>query len=314
MNKRNIIMDCDPGHDDAIAMILAVANQNTLSIEAITTVGGNVDVEKNTLNALKVCDIIQLNDVPVAKGAERPLVKDIVVAESIHGESGLEGPNLPDVPTKQAESVHAVDLISDKLHKSNGPMTIVATGPLTNVAMVLIKEPELKHKIKEIVLMGGGTFGNWTPAAEFNFYVDAEAAHVVFNSGIPIRMFGLDVTHQVQATDQVISRISNIDNHVSEFIVELLRFFNKTYQDVFHFDGAPIHDACTIAYLIDPAMFKFKHVHVDIETKGEHTYGMTAVDRLGVTGKEPNVYFAYEADTTKFWDLLERSIAFYSDK
>ncbi|MFD2639990.1 nucleoside hydrolase [Piscibacillus salipiscarius] len=312
MTKTNIIIDCDPGHDDAIAMILAASNQDLLNIKAITTVGGNVEVEKNTLNALRICDIIGLEQVPVAKGAKRPLVKDIEVAESIHGESGLEGPNLPDVPTKQIIDTHAVDLILEILHNTDEPITLVATGPLTNIAMVLIKEPELKQKISEIVLMGGGTFGNWTPAAEFNIYVDAEAADVVFKSGIPICMFGLDVTHQVLATNEEIAKLQNINNNVSEFVVELLHFFTKTYQDVFDFEGAPIHDACTIAYLIDPSIFTFKHVHVDIETKGEHSYGMTAVDRLGVTGKEPNVHFATEANTSKFWTLLEKSVASYS--
>jgi len=159
--------------------------------------------------------------------------------------------------------------------------------------------------------MGGGTFGNWTPAAEFNIWVDAEAAKVVFNSGVPIAMFGLDVTHQAIATDEIIDELSTIDNSVTHFVVELLKFFAKTYKEVFGFSGPPIHDACTVAYLIDPSIFQLKHVHVDIETKGEFTYGMTVVDTLGTTGKEPNVHFAVQLDFDKFWDLMMRALKSY---
>src|SRR5699024_954832 len=310
MNKK-VILDCDPGHDDAIAMILAASKVSNLEIEAITTVAGNVEVEKNTLNALKVCDIIGLDDVPVAQGAEGPLVKTREIAEEIHGETGLDGPELPKIPTKKAIDKHAVDVIIEKVLNTDEPITLVPTGPLTNIAMAMNKEPKIIPKIKEIVLMGGGTFGNWTPAAEFNIWVDAEAAKVVFNSGVPIAMFGLDVTHQAIATDEIVEKLSNIDNSVAHFVVELLKFFAKTYKDVFGFSGPPIHDACTVAYLIDPSIFQLKHVHVDVETKGELSYGMTVVDTLRTTGKEPNVHFADQLDFDKFWDLMTRALESY---
>ncbi|GAA0449686.1 nucleoside hydrolase [Alkalibacillus silvisoli] len=309
VEQRRVILDCDPGHDDAISMILANANDK-IKIEAVTTVAGNVEVDKTTLNARRVCDIIGL-DVPVAQGSNRPMVRETQIAESIHGDSGLDGPNLPDVPNTPVARKHAVDLIIEKVMESDGDLTLVPTGPLTNIAMAMVKEPKIVPKIQEIVLMGGGTFGNWTPAAEFNIWVDAEAAKVVFESGVPIAMFGLDVTHQAQATDETIDRFAAIDNPVSEFVVELLRFFKKTYKEVFGFDGAPIHDACTVAYLIDPSIFQTVDVRVDIETKGEFAYGMTCVDLLEVTGRTPNTKFAQSLNQEKFWGLLSDALATY---
>ncbi|MBY7144464.1 nucleoside hydrolase [Virgibacillus sp. NKC19-3] len=309
----NVIMDCDPGHDDAIAIILAASKISKLNIEAITTVAGNVEVEKNTLNALKVSDIVGLEEVPIVQGADRPLFKKREIAEEIHGETGLEGPLLPKNPSTKASEGHAVDLIIDKVLKSDKPITLVPTGPLTNIALAMMKEPKIIPKIKEIVLMGGGSFGNWTPAAEFNIYVDAEAAKVVFESDVPITMFGLDVTHQALATEDIIKDLSKIDNTVANFVVELLTFFSKAYKGVFGFEGGPIHDACTVAYLMDPSLFDFNQVHVDIETKGEYTYGMTAIDHLGVTGKAPNVKFAHKLHKDKFWNLLTNALESYSN-
>ncbi|MBB5172459.1 nucleoside hydrolase [Texcoconibacillus texcoconensis] len=308
---KKVILDCDPGHDDAISIILAASNISDLKIEAITTVAGNVEVEKNTQNTLKVCDMIGLTDVPVAQGVERPLVKEREIAEEIHGDTGLDGPDLPEIPTKQAIDQHGVDLIIEKVLNAGDDITLVPTGPLTNIALAMIKEPKIIPKIKEIVLMGGGTFGNWTPAAEFNIYVDAEAANVVFNSGVPISMFALDVTHQAIATDEIIEQLSNIDNATAHFVVELLVFFKKTYKEVFGFSGPPIHDACTVAYLLDPSIFKCQHVRVDVETKGEFSYGMTVVDKLKTTGKDPNVHFAYELNFDKFWDLMTKALQSY---
>ncbi|KMM36849.1 nucleoside hydrolase [Guptibacillus hwajinpoensis] len=299
---RRVIIDCDPGHDDAISIILA-ASSDRIHIEGITTVAGNVEVEKTTLNALRVCELLGL-DVPVARGAEQPLVKTREFAPDIHGDSGLEGPQLPEVPKKTAIEQHAVDFIIEKVLKSDGEITLVPTGPLTNIALAIQKAPTIVEKIKEIVLMGGGTFGNWTPTAEFNIYVDAEAAEIVFNCGVPVTMFGLDVTHQAITTPAILDRINSIETGVSEFVRDLLVYFTKTYKEVFGFEGAPIHDACTIAYLIDESIFEFEKVRVDIETKGEYTYGTTCVDRLHVTGREPNVKFAYSLDFEKFWVLL----------
>ncbi|TKD70877.1 nucleoside hydrolase [Pseudalkalibacillus hwajinpoensis] len=303
---RKVILDCDPGHDDAISIILA-ASSNRIQIEGITTVAGNVEVEKTTLNALKVCELIGL-DVPVARGAEQPLVKVREFAPDIHGDSGLDGPQLPEVPKKTAIEQHAVDFIIEKVMKSDGEITLVPTGPLTNIAHAIQKEPGIVEKIKEIVLMGGGTFGNWTPTAEFNIYVDAEAADIVFNCGVPVTMFGLDVTHQAITTPAILEKIDSIESVTSVFVRDLLVYFTKTYREVFGFEGAPIHDACTIAYLIDESIFEFEKVRVDIETKGEYTYGTTCVDRLNVTGREPNVKFAHSLDFEKFWALLLRAL------
>ncbi len=304
--KRKVILDCDPGHDDAISIILA-ASSDRIQIEGITTVAGNVSVEKTTLNALKVCDFIGL-DVPVARGAEQPLVKTREFAPDIHGDSGLDGPELPEVPKKMTIDKHAVDFIIERLLDSDGEITLVPTGPLTNIALAIQKEPAIVSKIREIVLMGGGTFGNWTPTAEFNIYVDAEAAEIVFNCGVPVTMFGLNVTHEAIATQAILKEISSIGTNVSNFVGDLLVFFTKTYKEVFGFEGAPIHDACTVAYLIDETIFDFEMVRVDIETKGEFTYGTTCVDRLNITGREANVKFANGIDQKKFWTLLKEAL------
>jgi len=311
-NRRKIIIDCDPGHDDAIAILLGAANPN-VELVGITTVAGNAEVEKTTVNALKVCEIAGLTDLPVAKGSGQPLVRKRETAADIHGDSGMDGPSLPD-PTKTIVGEHAVDFIIRQLLASDGDITLVPVGPLTNIAMAIRKEPAIMPKIREIVLMGGGTFGNWTPAAEFNIFVDAEAAKVVFESGVPLTMFGLDLTHKALATPEIQARIQAIGNPVSGFVVELLQFFMHTYKEVFGFDGAPIHDACCVAYCIDPSVFTCRKLHVDIETQGEFTYGMTVVDMLGVTGKEPNVNVALELDTEKFWDMMISTLANYSDK
>ncbi|CAD2074700.1 nucleoside hydrolase [Phocicoccus pinnipedialis] len=299
---KNIILDCDPGHDDAINIIIAAAKSDAFNILGITTVGGNVEVEKNTLNALKVLELLK-SDIPVYKGQSRPLVRKIEIATEIHGESGMDGPVLPE-PTRKEEKMHGVDFIIEAVKNSKDKVTLVPTGPLTNIAMALIKEPSIKENIEEIVLMGGGTFGNWTPAAEFNIFVDAEAAEVVFTSGIPLAVFGLDVTHQVIATDDIVQRVGKIDNEIATFVKELLIFFGQTYKDFFGINGGPIHDACTCMYLLNPNMFTMEDVNVTIETKGESTYGMTVVDLLKKTGKKENARFATGVDQDVFWNTF----------
>ncbi|MHC0552596.1 nucleoside hydrolase [Salinicoccus sp. CNSTN-B1] len=312
MTHRKVILDCDPGHDDAISIIIAASAKSSLDILGITTVAGNVEVDKNTINALKVKGLLKI-DVPVIQGAARPLVKESEIATEIHGESGMDGPVLPE-PDSQKEEGHAVDFIINQVKKADGKVTLVPTGPLTNIAMALIKAPEIKSDIEEIVLMGGGTFGNWTPSAEFNIYVDAEAAKVVFDSGILVTMFGLDVTHQVIATDEIQKRLAVIDNPTAKFVSELLIFFGDMYKEHFGMSGGPIHDACTTMYLLDADLFTFKHVHADVETKGELTYGETVVDLLGVTGKPANTKFAYEVDQEKFWNLFETILKSYGEE
>ncbi|EHJ08515.1 nucleoside hydrolase [Staphylococcus simiae] len=306
-----IIMDCDPGHDDAIALILAGAANSTLEILAVTTVAGNQAVEKNTTNALNVLDIMGRDDIDVAVGANRPLIKEAAFAAEIHGDSGLDGPTLPDKPAKEPLKQAAADVIINHVTTSPEPVTIVATGPLTNVATALIRRPDIADNIASITLMGGGTFGNWTPTAEFNIWVDAEAAKRVFDSGIRINVFGLDVTHQVLATDQVIERFSHIDNDVAQFVVELLRFFKSTYKKHFDMDGGPIHDACTILYLLHPEVFTMQHVNIDIEHQSDLTYGTMSVDLNRVTGKDANAYFATEVDVEQVWNIMEATLQTY---
>lgn len=300
---RNVILDCDPGHDDAVSIIIAASKKSDLNILGITTVAGNVSVDKNTINALKVAELLKLQ-VPVVEGSSRPLVKQSEIAPEIHGDTGMDGPELPE-PTKVVEEGHAVDFIIEQVKTSKEKVTLVPTGPLTNVALALIKAPEIKENIDEIVLMGGGTFGNWTPAAEFNIYVDAEAARVVFESGIPLTMFGLDVTHQVIATPDIVERVGKIDNDIAQFVKELLIFFGQAYKDHFGFNGGPIHDACTTMYLMKPELFEFQHLNVSIETKGEFSYGMTVVDKLNTTGLKANTNFAWNVDQEAFWQVFE---------
>lgn len=309
---RNVILDCDPGHDDAISIIIAASEVSDLNILGITTVAGNVEVEKNTINTLKICELLGL-DVPVVQGARRPLVKASEIAPEIHGETGMDGPVLAD-PKIQVTEGHAVDFIIDQVMSSTESVTLVPTGPLTNIAMALIKEPRIIENIDEIVLMGGGTFGNWTPAAEFNIFVDAEAAKVVYDSSVPVTMFGLDVTHQVIATKDIIERVGKIDNEIAVFVKELLIFFGEAYKDHFGFNGGPIHDACTTMYLLKPELFQTEYLNVTVETKGEYSYGMTVVDTLSVTGREPNTNVALGVDTNGFWTLFEEILLSFGDK
>ncbi len=311
MTTRKIIMDCDPGHDDAIAIVLAAA-QPELDILAITTVSGNAEIEKTTDNALKICDLVSLTDVIVSKGASEPLVRLRETAPGIHGDSGLDGPELP-APSRSWSEEHGADTIIRLVKESNEPVTILPTGPLTNVALALTKAPEIKENIEEIVLMGGGTFGNWTPSAEFNIWADPEAARKVFESGIPTVVMGLDITHQALATKEVIEQVNQIDNRVANIVSELLVFFASTYKEMFDFDGAPVHDVLTVAYLVAPELFTMKDVNIAVETKGEFTAGTTLVDLHGVTGREVNAKFGVELDVDGFWKLMIEALRKYSN-
>ncbi|MFC5591988.1 nucleoside hydrolase [Sporosarcina soli] len=311
MTTRKIIMDCDPGHDDAIAIILAAA-QPELDILAITTVSGNAEIEKTTDNALKICDLVSLTDVIVSKGASEPLVRLRETAPGIHGDSGLDGPELP-APSRSWSEEHGADTIIRLVKESHEPVTILPTGPLTNVALALTKAPEIKENIEEIVLMGGGTFGNWTPSAEFNIWADPEAARKVFESGIPTVVMGLDITHQALATKEVIEQVNQIDNRVANIVGELLVFFASTYKEMFDFDGAPVHDVLTVAYLVAPELLTMKEVNIAVETKGEFTAGTTLVDLHGVTGREVNAKFGVELDVDGFWKLMIEALKKYSN-
>ncbi|MBW3782300.1 pyrimidine-specific ribonucleoside hydrolase RihA [Aeromonas veronii] len=306
-----VILDCDPGHDDAIALILALASPE-LDVLAVTTSAGNQTPDKTLNNALRILTLLGRNDIPVAAGAPKPLARELIIADNVHGESGLDGPKLPD-PAFAPQAMTGIELMAKCLRESPQPVTLVPTGPLTNIALLLAAHPELKGKIARIVLMGGAAgAGNWTPAAEFNIYVDPEAADMVFKSGIPITMCGLDVTHEAQVMDEDIERVRAITNPVAQCVAGLLDFFMIYHRDPkWGFSGAPLHDPCTIAWLLAPELFHGVECRVDIETSGEHTVGMTVVDRYGLTGKPANALVLLGLDRAGFIDLLvERLRAF----
>lgn len=299
-----VILDCDPGHDDAIALILALASPE-LKVLAVTTSAGNQTPDKTLNNALRILTLLGRDDIPVAAGAPKPLARELIIADNVHGESGLDGPTLPD-PAFAPVAMTALELMAKCLRESPEPVTLVPTGPLTNIALLLAAHPELKSKIARIVLMGGAAGpGNWTPAAEFNIYVDPEAADMVFKSGLPITMCGLDVTHEAQVMDEDIARVRAITNPVAQCVAGLLDFFMIYHRDPkWGFAGAPLHDPCTIAWLLAPALFHGVECRVDIETGGTHTSGMTVVDRYGLTGKAANALVLLGLDRAGFIDLL----------
>ncbi|MFM5016216.1 pyrimidine-specific ribonucleoside hydrolase RihA [Aeromonas veronii] len=299
-----VILDCDPGHDDAIALILALASPE-LKVLAVTTSAGNQTPDKTLNNALRILTLLGRDDIPVAAGAPKPLARELIIADNVHGESGLDGPKLPD-PAFAPQAMTGIELMAKCLRESPQPVTLVPTGPLTNIALLLAAHPELKGKIARIVLMGGAAgAGNWTPAAEFNIYVDPEAADMVFKSGIPITMCGLDVTHEAQVMDEDIERVRAITNPVAQCVAGLLDFFMIYHRDPkWGFAGAPLHDPCTIAWLLAPELFHGVECRVDIETRGEHTVGMTVVDRYGLTGKPANALVLLGLDRPGFIDLL----------
>ncbi|HDT6528656.1 TPA: pyrimidine-specific ribonucleoside hydrolase RihA [Raoultella ornithinolytica] len=306
-----IILDCDPGHDDAIAMVLALASPE-LDVKAITASAGNQTPDKTLRNVLRMLTLLGRQDIPVAGGARKPLMRELIIAENVHGESGLDGPALPE-PDFTPQACTAVELMAKTLRESPQPVTIVATGPQTNVALLLNSHPELHDKIARIVLMGGAmVLGNWQPAAEFNIYVDPEAAEIVFQSGIPVVMAGLDVTHRAQIHGLDIERSRQVGNPVATIVAELLDFFMEYHKDAkWGFTGAPLHDPCTIAWLLKPELFTSVERWVGVETQGKYTQGMTVVDYYFLTGKQPNTTVLLDIDRERFVDLLVERLAFY---
>jgi inosine-uridine nucleoside N-ribohydrolase len=281
---RPILLDCDPGHDDAVAILLAAGRPDAVEMRAVTTVGGNAELDKVTLNARRVLTLAGVTDVPVAAGAAGPRRGDLMTALDVHGKSG------------------AVELMVDR-----GPATVVATGPLTNVAELLERSPET---VEEIVWMGGSTGrGNTRPYAEFNALVDPEAAEIVFASGKPLTMVGLNLTHQAQATPEVVERLRAVGNAAADATIGWLSFFAETYRTVYGMAGPPVHDACAVALLIDPSLVRSVETFVAIETEGRWTRGATAVDLYGRLGMAPNARVAMELDVDRFWDLVIGAIA-----
>ncbi|MCO5064154.1 MAG: nucleoside hydrolase [Rhizobiaceae bacterium] len=302
---RKIIIDTDPGQDDAIAILLALASPE-LDVLGITAVAGNVPLALTEKNARKICELAGRPETRVFAGAERPLVRKLVTAEYLHGKTGLDGPVLPE-PSMKLQSQHAVDFIVETLmREESGTVTLCHLGPLTNIGLALIREPRIAPRIGEIVLMGGGFFegGNKTPAAEFNIYVDPYAADIVLRAGIPTVIMPLDVTHQALTTHKRLDAFRRLGSPVGDAAVALLEFFERYDEEKYGTDGGPLHDPCVIAYLLRPDLFKGRQVNVQVEISSELTMGMTVIDWWGVTGLVKNATVMRYIDADGFFALL----------
>ncbi len=298
----DIILDSDPGHDDAIALLLALASPE-LNLLGVTTVSGNQTLEKTTANAIRVLDHVGRTEVPVAAGADRPLVRERHVAAEVHGETGLDGPDLPP-PSRPAEDGHAIDWIAMTLVSSPGPVTLVPTGPLTNIAQFLARYPELASRVERIVLMGGAVGeGNVTPAAEFNIWADPEAAHRVFTSGIDLTMVGLDVTHQALLRPADVDRLRAAGN-AGRLVADLFEFYVRFHRSRYGWDGAPVHDAVAVAHVIDGTLLSTEHVGVTVDTGPELSRGRTHTDLSRLSDWKPNCHAAVGIDADRFRELL----------
>ncbi|NVK13121.1 MAG: nucleoside hydrolase [Rhodobacteraceae bacterium] len=311
MSARKIIIDTDPGQDDAVAILLALASPEDLDLLGITCVAGNVPLELTSKNARIVCEAAGRTDVPVYAGSAAPLARPLITAEHVHGQTGLNGPDLwePEMPLADG---HGVDFIVETLRSHDaGTVTLCTLGPLTNIAAALSTAPDIIPRVQEIVMMGGAYFevGNITPAAEFNIYVDPEAAETVFKSGVPVTVMPLDVTHKVLATKPRIEAIRALDTRVGHFTAEMLEFFERFDVEKYGSEGGPLHDPCVIAWLLQPALFSGRHVNVEIETSSDLTLGMTVADWWGVTDRTPNALFIGDADADGFFTLLTERLA-----
>ena len=309
---KKIILDCDPGHDDAVAIMLAIASEE-IDLLGITCVGGNATLENTMLNSLKICSLLDRKDIPIYGGAEKPLIYDLVTAEHVHGKSGLDTDGDPIIIEKdhKVQSLNAVDYIIRTCKESEEPIYLCPTGPLTNIALSLQKDPTIKDNIKEIVFMGGAALciGNITPSAEFNIYVDPHAANIVLNSGVPITMMGLDVTHKVNVNDKIIDSVKSNNNKASIFFADLMNFYSKFHRDLYESDESPLHDPCVIAYLINDKLFKGKKVHVQVEEDSKLTRGETVVDWLDVKKLKPNCNVITEAKSVIFFVFLKKELS-----
>jgi purine nucleosidase len=309
--KKKIIIDTDPGQDDAVAILLALASPEELDVLAVVAVAGNVGLAQNAKNALKVVELAGRPDVPVYAGSIRPMRRPLVTAEHVHGETGLDGPDLPE-PKKKLEAQHGVDYIVDTLRAAEPKTITLATlGPLTNIALALVKAPDIAPRIKEIVMMAGAYFevGNITPAAEFNVYVDPEAADVVLKSGVPITMIPLDVTHGVLSTRPRLDTFREVGKRAATAVAEMLEFSERFDLAKYGNIGAPLHDPCVIAYLLKPEIFKGRQINVTIELASELTMGMTVADYWQITDRPKNVNYLRSADADAFYALLTDRLA-----
>lgn len=307
---RPIILDCDPGLDDAVALLLALASPQDIELLGVTVVAGNAPLEFCAVNARKICELAGCKDTPVYSGCSRPILKPLVTAPEVHGVTGLAGAGLPP-PTMALQAQHAVDFIIDTVKARDG-VTLCPIGPLTNIALALIKAPEIAARIREIVLMGGAMHGgNVTPVAEFNFYVDPHAAQGVLSSGIPVVMFGLDVTHTVLVTPERIAALRAIGSRVGTTVANMMAALPQ--RDAGHYGGCPLHDPCVIAYLIRPDLFSGRDCYVEALTDAGPAQGQSVVDWRGVTGRAANVRVVERADAAGFFRLLNECLTRFTD-
>lgn len=311
MAARKIIIDTDPGQDDAVAILLALASPDDLEVLGVTAVAGNVPLSLTERNARIVVELSGRTDIPVFAGCDAPLSRPLVTAEHVHGKTGLDGPQLSD-PTMPLQDQHAVDFIIETLrNEAEGTVTLCPLGPLTNIATALQRAPDIASRVQEIVLMGGAYFevGNITPAAEFNIYVDPEAADIVFKSGIPITVMPLDVTHKVLVTAPRIDAFRALGSEVGRMVAEWTDFFERFDKEKYGSAGAPLHDPCVPAYLIKPELFSGRHINVAVETGSDLTLGMTVADWWRVTDRPANAMFMGDVDADGFFALLTERLA-----
>jgi inosine-uridine nucleoside N-ribohydrolase len=301
VSAKPILLDCDPGHDDAIALLLALASPE-VELLGVTTVSGNQTLEKTTANALKILEFVERTDIPVYVGCDRPLVREQWAAAYVHGESGLDGPDLPDPATKPAEG-HAIDFIAKTVEETDG-VVLVPVGPLTNIALLLARYPGIEDRIARIVLMGGAIAeGNVTPAAEFNIWADPEAAHRVFTSGIDVTMVGLDVTHKALLFPQKVDELRE-GSRVGGLVATLYDFYHGHHQRMYGWGGSPVHDALAVAHVVSDRFLQTEHRHVEVDVGPEPGRGRTYVDLWERSGKEPNCHVGVDVDGHGFIDVL----------
>ena len=315
MSRQSIIIDCDPGQDDAVALFLAMASPEELEILGITAVAGNVPLELTQRNVRLMCDIAGCREVPVFAGCDRPMVRELLTAEKVHGKTGIDGVDIAEPETPLQEE-HAVDFIVETLRAAeDASVTLVPTGPLTNIGTVIDRAPDVLPKIRQLVIMGGAMRegGNYSPSAEFNILVDPHAADIVFSCGRPITSMGLDVTHQVLSTRARVERIRELANPVADATAGMLGFFERHDSKKYGVEGAPLHDPCTIAWLLAPELFEGKVCNLSVETRSELTMGHTAIDFWHVTDRPHNVNWIHSVDADGFYDLLTDRLARFGD-
>ena len=311
MTRRKIIIDTDPGQDDAVAILLAFACPEELDVLGITAVAGNVPLALTEKNARIICELAGKTDVPVFAGCDTPLKRKLVTAEHVHGKTGLDGPPLAE-PRMPLQDAHAVDFIIETLRREpSGTVTLVPIGPLTNIATAFERAPDIVERVQEIVIMGGAYFevGNITPAAEFNIYVDPEAADIVFKSGSRLVVMPLDVTHKALTSKSRVDAFAALGNEVGLMVAAWTNFFERFDKEKYGSAGAPLHDPCAIAYLLEPDLFSGRHINVEIELNSELTRGMTVADWWRVTDRPPNAIFIGDVDADGFFALLTRRLA-----